>query len=192
MGEVSTPRLQFRDHILSVPTGAPASISWINAVPRPLSCPRTHRAKDTDWRKGQRPCHCAVNTNSHPGWQEPLRSEPAVCTLSAIHVQLAHWLSLKKGHLYPLVTPRLLVTHRAQRRAGQPCWQQLPFPPRACRLAGQTHRPQTGLTLSCTWQRENKVKHHLCQRLCSSDRKQNWHKLIQTTGLQFPETRSLW
>lgn len=104
MGEVSTPRLQLKDHILSMPTEVPASISWINAVPWSLSCSRTHRAKDTDWRKGQRLCHCAVNTNYHPGWQKPLDSEPAVCTPSAVHMQLAHSLSLKKRHLYLSMT----------------------------------------------------------------------------------------
>lgn len=48
MGEVSTPRLKLKDDILSMSTGLPASIFWINAVPWPLSCSRAHRAKDTD------------------------------------------------------------------------------------------------------------------------------------------------
>lgn len=147
---------------------------WMNAVPQPLPCSRTCTANDTEPRKGQEPWLLCCEHKLSPKLAEK------TWVHSQLFVLCAECLTLEAGSVAvseeetPLSLNNSWTSGHLQRRSWAALWccSFLPLL-HACRVFGQTHRPQTGLSVSCTQQPENKVKHHLCQRLCSSDRKQN-------------------
>lgn len=132
--------MQLVEHFLPVPTGMQASIllderSAMASVPLQNLQSQRYRVKE---RTEAMLLRCNHNLSPKLAQNHGFRASCVYSVLSALHLKLARWLSLKRRHLYPLTMPGLLVTHRVH-RAGQPCCAAASLPP-PCQ---QTRWPNT-------------------------------------------------